>query len=619
MPGLVGLIGDLPRDEALLKLEQMLDALDYESFYSRGVYFNEELGLYAGWVVHPKSFCEGLPAQTQDGHLSLLMSGEVFNAPDRTDRATEGSWNISRLPYLCETLGDRFIPSLNGTFSGVIADSRAGTLSLFNDRMGYDKVYYCEDSGGRGFCFSSEAKALLRVVPQSRQFDRQGLAQFLQYGCTFGDRTLYTGISLLPPASVWKFSPKRSTPHRATYFQPQDWQIDSSIDLRAYQQRFADTFCNVLPGYFGGELRPSLSLTGGWDTRMILAGHQLEPKTLPCYTFAGPSGDTVDVQQARKVAEAVHQDYSVLRLQEDFFDNFADHAQKTVYVSDGYGGIGLSHEIYLNRLARGVAGLRLTGNFGSEVLRGVSTFKEIGLDPEWYQGNLGLELRNTRQECNSTRREDNAAQFAVFREIPQKLATIARLANSQLPVRTPYLDIEILRLACVCPPGISGTSLPPSFVGQVRPDLLGIPTDQGESVRSHSVTALLRRLWFKGTFKLDYWAREGGAGYLSRAVDDWGFDRLLPKRHRYLEYRRWLRGSLKGYAEDLLAGSNTVAAGLIGRKAVARMLKDHVTGTRNALPDITAVMNLELIDKCLLRPPREAHAAQLPDFSSSIS
>jgi asparagine synthase (glutamine-hydrolysing) len=596
-----------------------LDALNYEPFYSRGVYLNEELGLYAGWVVHPKSFCEGLPAKSQDGLLSLLLSGEVFNSPDRTGRATEQSWNVRQLPYLCETLRDRFIPSLNGTFSGVIADSRSGTLSLFNDRLGYDKVYYCEDAGSNAFCFSSEAKALLRVVPQSRQFDRQGLAQFLQYGCTFGDRTLYTGVSLLPPASVWKFSPRRSTPEKRTYFQLQDWQIDSSIDLRGYQQRFATTFCKALPGYFGGELRPSLSLTGGWDTRMILAGHHLEPRTLPCYTFAGPSGDTVDVQQARKVAEAVHQDYSVLRLQGDFFDNFADHAQKTVYVSDGYGGIGLSHEIYLNRLARGVAGLRLTGNFGSEVLRGVSTFKEIRLDPEWYQGSLGPDLRNTRQEVNSTMRENNAARFAVFREIPLKLATIARLANSQLPVRTPFLDIDILRLACVCPPETSGTSLPPSFVGQLRPDLLEIPTDQGESFHSHSVAAVLRSLWFKGTFKLDYRAREGGAGYLSRAVDDWGFDRLLPKRHRYLEYRKWLRGSLKGYAEELLDGSNTFAAGLIGRKAVARMLKEHLTGTRNALPDITALMNMELIGKCLLRPPREVQAAQLPDFSSSIS
>jgi asparagine synthase (glutamine-hydrolysing) len=609
MPGLVGLIGNMPRGHALLKLEQMLDALSYESFYSRGTYSNEELGFYAGWVVHPDSFCDGLPAQTENGNLTLLLSGEVFASRDTVaaDIGEEDS-NVRQLAAQCERLGDRFFSELNGTFSGLIADSRVGTVSLFNDRLGYEKVFYCKDSADGNFCFSSEAKALLRVVPQSRDLDRHGLAQFLQYGCTFGDKTIYKGISLLPPASVWKFSGRKSTPAKTTYFHPQDWQIDSTLDSQTYQQRFGDTFCKVLPKYFAGKLRPSLSLTGGWDTRMILAGHHLEPKMLPCYTFAGPSGDTVDVQQARKVAEAVHQDYSVLRLQSDFFGSFADHAEKTIYVSDGYGGIGLSHEIYLNRLARDVAGVRLTGNFGSEVLRGVTTFKETPLQHQWYVGELSHELHNAKEEFNSTRRESSAAQFATFKEIPQKLATTARLANSQLPFRTPFMDIEILRLACACPPGISGTSLPPWFVGQLRPDLLLIPTDQGESPRSGGLGGSLRKAWFKGTFKLDYWASEGAPGLLGHAIDDWRFDRLLPRRHRYLDYRRWLRGPLKRYTEDLLTGSNSFSTGLIGRKAVDQLLKEHVTGKRNALADITALMNLELINRCLLRAPQEVHS-----------
>jgi hypothetical protein len=42
-------------------------------------------------------------------------------------------------------------------------------------------------------------------------------------------------------------------------------------------------------------------------------------------------------------------------------------------------------------------------------------------------------------------------------------------------------------------------------------------------------------------------------------------------------------------------------------------------GKRNALPDITALMGLELIGRCLLRPSREAPSVQLPDFSPSIS
>ena len=40
-----------------------------------------------------------------------------------------------------------------------------------------------------------------------------------------------------------------------------------------------------------------------------------------------------------------------------------------------------AHEIYFTALGRKYAQVRLTGNFGSEILRGVSTYKPLLLDP----------------------------------------------------------------------------------------------------------------------------------------------------------------------------------------------------------------------------------------------
>jgi asparagine synthase (glutamine-hydrolysing) len=345
----------------------------------------------------------------------------------------------------------------------------------------------------------------------------------------------------------------------------------------------------------------ALSLTGGWDTRMILAARRFEPKALPCYTFAGLSGDTVDVSQARKVAAAVDQDYFVLRLERDFLDNFAEHAEKTMYVSDGYAGICLTHEIYLNRLARDVSHVRLTGNFASEILRGVSTFKEVPLQDAWYQGELAQELRQSKEEYRDAIDKSHSARFAVFREIPWKLATSLHLANSQLQVRTPFLDNELLRLACIRPADISGSFVPASLVKCLRPALLDIPTDRGESGVTSGLAEALRKVWFKGTFKLDYWATEGTPDFLTYPVDYWRVNRFLPVRHKFLNYRQWLHGPLKDYTQDLLTGSNGFAGNLVGPATVRRILKEHASGTRNTLSDITALMNLELINKRLFR------------------
>jgi asparagine synthase (glutamine-hydrolysing) len=592
MPGIVGIVGKLRKEDGVRQVRQMLDTLSYEPFYLHGTYADECLGLYIGWTAHPDSFGEHMPVRSSDGKVALFLTGEVFNE-SRSDASS-----LLDL-YIADT--DRFFAQLNGTFSGLIADANAGTVKLFNDRLGYEKIYYCQENEPQAFYFASEAKALLQVLPRTREFDRAGLAEFLRFGCTFEERTLYKGLSRLPPASVWELSSSDSTPRKRSYFSPSDWETDPSLDPATVQKNFLEIFCRILPPYARARRGVALSLTGGWDTRMILAAQRFEPRTLPCYTFAASSEDTVDVTQARKVAAAVDQEYFVLRLQQDFLENFADHAEKTMYVSDGYAGICLTHEIYLNRLARDVSHVRLTGNFASEILRGVSTLKEVPLQQAWYEGALARELQQSREVFRDTIDKSHSARFAVFREIPWKLATSLHLANSQLQVRTPFLDNELLQLACIRPADISRSFVPASLVECLRPALLDIPTDRGESGASSGLAEALRKVWFKGTFKLDYWATEGTPDFLTYPVDYWRVNRFLPVRHKFLNYRQWLRGPLKDYTQDLLTGSDGFAGNLVGPATVRRLLKEHASGARNTLSDITALMNLELINKRLFR------------------
>jgi len=83
-----------------------------------------------------------------------------------------------------------------------------------------------------------------------------------------------------------------------------------------------------------------------------------------------------------------------------------------------------------------------------------------------------------------------------------------------------------------------------------------------------------------------------------------------------LDYRQWLRGPLKRYSEELLTGSHSFAADLVGRKVVRRMLEDHTSGVRNTLLDISALMNLELINKCLFQQDKQLTQRQLTSLFS---
>ena len=66
---------------------------------------------------------------------------------------------------------------------------------------------------------------------------------------------------------------------------------------------FADVFVENLPRYFNGKERVGVSLTGGLDTRIIMAWHKAEPNSLPCYTFGSMYRDNEDVKLARRVAQ----------------------------------------------------------------------------------------------------------------------------------------------------------------------------------------------------------------------------------------------------------------------------------------------------------------------------
>ena len=101
---------------------------------------------------------------------------------------------------------------------------------------------------------------------------------------------------------------------------------------------------------------------------------------------------------AAQVAAVCGLEHFVLPLGRDFFEHFASHADKTVYVTDGTLGVIGAHEIYFNRQARKLSSERLTGVFGGEIMRGVSFFKPLGISEGFLDGDLQRQVSSIRQE-----------------------------------------------------------------------------------------------------------------------------------------------------------------------------------------------------------------------------
>ena len=601
MRTIAGFISHGPVAEGERLVAAMVRSMDHEPFYTLGTYAVPELGFYVGWAAYEDSFAAGQVFFNEQRDLALIISGECFvdlETPSNLRRkGHQLDSNDNWLVHLYEEEGEQCFERLNGLFSGLLIDKRQGTAFLFNDRYGVERVYWHQAK--ETTYFASEAKALLRVLPETQAFDEAGLADFLTYGCTLEGRTLFRGIQLLPAASIWSF--KHGQCRKMKYFSPETWELQSRLSTEKFQMEFQETFARVLPRYFGSQAKIGISLTGGLDTRMIMACRPDSARNVVCYTFSGESGETLDDRLAAQVAKACGLEHRLLRVGLDFFSDFGSHVDRTVYVTDGCFGATGAHEIYFNKQARQLAPIRLTGNYGSEVLRGVSTFKPIGLSPVLFNPDLNGALDSVTAPLGNG--NTHPVTFAAFREIPWNLFGSLAAGRSQVGFRTPYLDNEIVALAYRTPESLRNSPLPSWRLVKANSGLLGsIPTDRRPSPGTPQPAAALRRFFSEATFKLDYLNNEGWPDWLSPF--DFVFTRVTSSLkivglHKYLHYRQWFRRQLADYLKDVVSSTRTQQAPFWNRRFLAKMATDHLEGRHNYVAEINAVLTLEAIERLL--------------------
>lgn len=587
MPGIAGIIRRARDRECPSLVNAMLAAMKHEDFYQTATCFVPEMNVYAGFAGLGHS-ADGIFSHE---NISLIFSGECFVGP----KLMTGDG----LVQLYKEEGYKFIERLNGLFCGLLIDRERRKIFLFNDRYGIQRVYFHERDDS--FYFASEAKALLRILPELRQFDPEGVTDFLTFGCTLDWKTLFHGIEILPGSSLWSF--ENGSCRKEKYFLPEVWESQPRLTAEEFEGRFQETFKRILPRYFEAPSKIGVALTGGLDTRMIMACRPQNNGHTTSYTFTGANGQTLDDKIAARVAAASHLEHNILRLEKDFFSNFAAQVDKTVFVTDGCAGLFNAHEIYFNHRARQFAPVRLTGNYGSEILRSTSTFKQVPLASEMFNPDWRAKV-NSRAETLAAHKTQPMT-FAVFKEIPWNLFGNLEAGRSQLRFRSPYLDNELVALAFQAPESARKSSLP-SFrlIRANNPALSEIPTDRGFAGNNAGLKFLCRRVFAETTFKLDYYNNEGLPNVL--APLDPVFKKVASRLgilglHKFLRYRSWFRKELADYIWDAFSNLQGRLNGFWNANFVSRMADEHIAGRKNYSLEINSILTLDAVERLLLR------------------
>ena len=603
MPGIVGLITQRPRQWAEAQLQQMMSAMRHESSYATGTWVDESLGAYVGWIARPNSFSDKMPLENEKGNLVLFFSGEEYPDPGAVAGLLQRGHSVKEKPadYLVHIAEDTtsFPRSLNGRFHGLLVNRSAATLTLFNDRYAMQRMYYHE--GKDAFWFGAEAKAILAARPDLRTADQRGLGEFISCGCVLEDRTIFRDIHVLPTASKWVFQ-NRTLREKGSYFQAAEWENQGALDSETYYQELKEVFSRNLPRYFNGGEAVGISLTGGLDTRMIMAWLKAEPQTLPTYTFGGPYRECHDVTIARRVAKVCQQPYQVIDVGEEFLSRFDHYAERTVYLSDGCSPVTRAADLYTNELAAQIAPIRMTGNYGSEILRRLRAFKPSNVATNLFQPELMASIDAARQTYANLC-QGHAVTFTAFRQAPWYQYGLLSLEQTQLFVRSPFLDNDVVRTAFRAPKSeISKTDIfeDNDECGRLIADgnaaLYRIPTDRGLG-GAGGWAVPIRRGAMEFTFKAEYAYDYGMPQWLARIDHVFAplhLERLFLGRHKFCHYRTWYRDDLAHYVRSMLLDERSLSRPYLKRNTVENLVSHHLKGDRNHTTEITRLLTLEL-------------------------
>ncbi len=602
MPGIVVIIDKTAVSTLQAPLAQMMAAMSTDGPYEQRTVLAPALGLAAGWVgLRDGHNGPGVYSDPQRDTV-ILLSGECFPAASGSGirASTEGADHS--MHWLLEEynkVGEQCLRRSDGLFAGVLIDKREKKTLVFNDRYGMERVYFHEARDF--FYFASEAKALLRVLPEVREFDEDGVADFLSLGFTTQWRTLFRNVHLMPGGSVWSI--RNGTCVKSQYFARSEWEAQPLLTAESFERNLSETFPRILPRYLSEHSKLGIAVTAGLDTRMIMACLGTDEPAPVTYTFVGESGKPLDATIGRKIADVCRLRHHVIGLESDFFSDFASFADRTVFHTDGTFGVTGAHEIYFNARARELAPIRLTGNYGSEVLRRVSGFKRYTLAP----GLLTPECRARMKGTDDEIRSGNSASFAAFQAVPWRLHGNYAANRSQLVLRTPYLDAELVALACQRPDDLRGSPSPATrLVNHGNPYLARIPTDMGFLGNAGRTRQALRYAWNRSWFKLDYYHTAGLPGRLSMfdpTLDYFGQRIPLFGKHKFLHYRRWFRTRLRDYVRERLLDSDTLAMPFWNAPVVGRIAEDHLAGRQNYETAIDAVITLATVKRLLLSFP----------------
>jgi asparagine synthase (glutamine-hydrolysing) len=505
------------------------------------------------------------PARHVDGSY-LWMSGEAFDWPSHGGirRASE-SRTLAFRSRLLEAIageGPRAIADLNGEYQIAIWTPKSRSLLLLNDRFGALPLYV--GSSARGTAFGGGVRGVLMAPGVTAEPDPQAIREAVTFGgYRLGGRTNLRDVRMTPPATVVQIAPDTVTTRRYwTWSQLRDG--DATNDRELLEETRA-TFSAAIARGLDGADRPGLTLSGGLDSRAILA-EASRTKPLRALTYGVPHSD--DVRIAGRAARAGGAQWELFPL---YADGWLERRTNRILETDGLMDlVDLMHTEVLDRLPSSFDVL-MSGYIGDAVAGSTLYFTGRSHDflntMPYYGGALSLSYDEALAVAEELiRATPGPARFAPYEhKLPQSTNRITAAARPYATVRRPFVDYEFFE-TCQRIPEAWRTNhrWRERWVVSTYPQYFArIPNQQtGVAVEASKVR------WQMTRAARYAWRR------LMRGARRLGMPVVVPERSYHPDDLYWSKPDERARIEGTILRNGSLSCDIFGRARVESTLRD---------------------------------------------
>ncbi len=325
MPGLFGYIKKYPaHSDAISQIIRM-----QEDLYPVAIEHEHQDENLAG--VRCYSFYEKMTHQDATGTIHIWVEGCVYNLAEVAHRYRRVFQDLNQAllwGYQQKLLAE-MLAALDGIFCVVIYDRQQKKVTLLTDRYGMRGLFYYHKNSH--FAWASEIKGFMPLEFFDRQLDKQALSCFMDLGYLVGDITYFTGVSLLPPATLLTYDIDTDRLHSQRYWSWADIK-QCNLSFRDATDALGEIVMRAVHRRIDMAESLVFPISGGLDSRMLLAAtHRLYPGYKgPCFTFG--THDCADIVLAQKVTDLVGWPHEIHELTPD---NWFERRIPTIWVTDG--------------------------------------------------------------------------------------------------------------------------------------------------------------------------------------------------------------------------------------------------------------------------------------------